>query len=153
MNYNKKINRISEITDFYLNRFGRTQIGIFQLPTADPDSPWFYIFTNTLMVTMRRKDIMPYNFWVRDENANRFILIVWGSGYFRSDLHDIAPIVNRIWSLHSHEPTGILGSFSLSVESVAEKACFYQTAANLLSSVNVTGSNWHQRTFGGSVLR
>lgn len=151
MNFDEKMNRIVSITDFYLYRFGRTQIGIFQLTASLPET--FSIFINTLMVTLRRNDIMPYNFWVRDFEANQFLLILWGNGYFRTDLRDITPTVNRIWALHSSVSASILGSFSLSVESADEKACFYQTAANLLSSANATGRNWHQRTFGGSVLR
>ena len=62
MTVDDKMNRISAITDFYLNRFGRTQIGIFHLPTKDPNPHWFLSFINTLMVTLRRKNFMPCNF-------------------------------------------------------------------------------------------
>lgn len=152
MKIDERISRIAAITDFYLSRFGRAQIGIYQLPTFDPNPPWFYIFTNTLMVTMSRGNIMPCNFWIRDVNANRFILILWGSGYFRSDLRDIAPVVQHFWAFHSPEPATVIGSFPLSTESTAEEQFRFRNAISDLIQVLPSGG-WHQRTFGGSRLR
>ena len=153
MTFEEKINRISEITDFYLSRFGRTQIGIFHLPTTDPNPGWFQVFTNTLMVTLRRGNIMPYNFWVRDVNGNRFILILWGSGYFRNDLRDIASVVERVWAFHSVEPAVTLGSFSLSTESSHEERSRFIRTASKLVQASLSPGLWHQRTLGGSRIR
>ena len=155
MNSDERMNRIISITDFYLYRFGRTQIGIFQLATAEPNPSWFFAFINTLMVTLRRRNVMPYNFWVRDESGGRFILILWGSGYFRNDLSDIAPIVERFWALHSPEPVVVLGSFSLSsAESSSEELLrFNQTAQELIGCAKQASAFRHQRSFGGSLIR
>ena len=155
MKIDERMSRITAITDFYLSRFGRAQIGIYQLPITDPNPPWFYIFTNTLMVTMRRKNFMPYIFWFRDFPGNRFILLIWASGYFRSDLQDITPVVERAWSSHSPMPISILGSFPLSMESSAEdRTRFDQTVSELvLVQFPVSSGVWYQHTFGGSRIR
>ena len=152
MTFEEKINRIFEITDFYLSRFGRTQIGIFHLPTVDSNPCWFLTFINTLMVTLRRKNYMPYNFWIRDADSSRFILILWVSGYFRSDLSDLAPVVQRFWAFHSHEPATACGSFSLSAESIMKEQLLFRNAIGELIQVSSSGG-WHQRSFGGSRLR
>ena len=156
MKIDERMSRITAITDFYLSRFGRAQIGIYQLPITDPNPPWFYIFTNTLMVTMRRKNFMPYIFWFRDFLGNRFILLIWASGYFRSDLRDITPVVERAWSVHSPTPPiSVLGSFPLSMESSAEdRTRFDQTVSELvLVQFPVSFGVWYQHTFGGSRIR
>ena len=96
---------------------------------------------------------MPYNFWIRDVQANRFILILWGSGYFRNNLNDIARIVERAWSFRAPDPAVTLGSFSLSTESPAEdRLRFTQTVEEVIQSSASTGL-WHQRSFGGSQIR
>ena len=155
MEIDEKMSRILAITDFYLSRFGRTQVGIFQLPTSDPNPSWFYIFINTLMSALRRNNYMPYNFWIRDIPGERFILILWVNGYFRTNLQEITPFVERAWAVHSPGPVSILGSFPFSMESTAEdKNSFRQTAAALIQpSGTVVASGWHQRTFGGSQIR
>ena len=104
MEIDERMSRILAITDFYLSRFGRTQIGIFQLPTSDPNPSWFYIFINTLMSALRRNNYMPYNFWIRDIPGERFILILWVNGYFRTNLQEITPFVKRAWGVHSPGP-------------------------------------------------
>ena len=154
MKIDERISRIAAITDFYLSRFGRTQIGIYQLPTSDPNPPWFYIFTNTLMVTMRRRNFMPYIFWFRDFLGNRFILILWVNGYFRTDLQDVTPVVERAWSSHSPTPAiSILGSFPLSMESTANRIQFDQAVGELVQCPLSPGVCLHQHTFGSSRLR
>lgn len=152
MTFEEKINRIFEITDFYLSRFWRTQIGIFNLPTTAPNPYWFLSFINTLMVTLRRKNFMPYNFWIRDTDSSRFILILWVSGYFRTDLSDLAPVVQRFWAFHSPEPATAIGCFPLSLESTVEEQLQFRNAIGELIQVSPSGG-WHQHSFGGSQLR
>ena len=154
MKIDERISRIAAITDFYLSRFGRTQIGIYQLPITDPNPPWFYIFTNTLMVTMRRKNFMPYIFWFRDFPGNRFILILWVNGYFRTGLQDVTPVVERAWSSHSPMPISILGSFPVTMESTAaDRVRFDQAVEDLVQIPLFPGVYLHQHTFGGSRIR
>lgn len=153
MKIDERISRIAAITDFYLSRFGRAQVGIYQLPTPDPNPPWFYIFTNTLMVTMRRRNFMPYIFWFRDFPGNRFILLVWVSGYFRTDLQDVTPVVERAWSSHSPMPISILGSFPLSMESTAGDRVRFDRAVEDLVQWPLPPVCLHQHTFGGSRIR
>ena len=155
MEIDERMNRILAITDFYLSRFGRTQVGIFQLPTSDPNPSWFYIFINTLMSALRRNNYMPYNFWIRDIPGERFILILWVNGYFRTNLQEITPFVERAWGVHSPGSVSVIGSFPFSMESTAEdKNSFRQTVASLIQpSGTVIAPARHQRTFGGSQIR
>ena len=47
-----------EITNRYLERFGRALIGIYYLPPLAEN--WkFTVFINSLQVTLRRMDLMP----------------------------------------------------------------------------------------------
>ena len=155
METDERIKRILATTDFYLSRFGLTQVGIFQLPTTDLDSSWYYVFINTLMVTLRRWNFMPYYFWIRDIPGNRYILFLWVNGYFRVDISEITPIVERVWKVHSPNPVSALGSFALSMESTAEdKARFLQTANSVITQSGTFFSpSWHRHTFGGSQIR
>ena len=123
--------------------------------TSDPNPSWFYIFINTLMSALRRNNYMPYNFWIRDIPGERFILILWVNGYFRTNLKEITPFVERAWGVHSPGSVSILGSFPFSLESTAEdKNSFGQTVASLIQpSGTVVAPAWHQRTFGGSQIR
>lgn len=146
-----EMNRIAGITEFYLSRFGKAQTGIFDLPLAASTFVRFQTFTNTLMVTLRRRDLMPYHFWHRD--ANRLLLFLWTNGYFRTDLRDVVPVLERIWAFHSPAPVTILGNFSLSAESPAETTRFLQTAEAWLQVADHAGGAWHQRTFGGFLTR
>ena len=151
METDQRMSRISATTDFYLSRFGRTQIGIFQLPVSEQNPSWFYIFINSLMTSLRRNNFMPYNFWFRDISSSRIILIIWVSGYFRNDLREIFPLVKHFWDFHSSDSVSILGSFSISTESATEvQRHFYLTLDALLQTSRNTVSFWHQRTFGGS---
>ena len=149
----EKANRISRITDFYLCRLGRAQIGIFNLPTAEPNPLWFPVFINTLMVTLRRRNIMPYFFWVHDLTAKRYVLVLWGSGYFRNDCLDIARIVEHVWAFHSPEPAVLLRSFSLSTESTVEDRLLFTRIASDLVPLPPSPELWHKHTFGNSQIR
>ena len=147
-----EMNRIAGITEFYLSRFGKAQTGIFDLPLAASTFVRFQTFTNTLMVTLRRKDLMPYHFWSR--GANRLILFLWTNGYFRTDLRDVAPVLEHVWAFHSPVPVTVLGNFSLSAEAPAETTRFLQSADAWLQVIDHGGNAaWHRRTFGGSLTR
>ena len=75
-----------EITDRYLERFGRVLIGIYYLPPLTEN--WkFTVFINSLLVTLRRLDLMPCYSWNIEANGGHY-LILWLNGYFRNDLSD-----------------------------------------------------------------
>ena len=53
----QKINRIMQMTDSYLDRFGKVLIGIYYLPPMAEN--WrFMRFINSLSITLRRLDLM-----------------------------------------------------------------------------------------------
>ena len=133
-----KMDRIMEITDRYLERFGKVLIGIYYLPALAKN--WkFAVFINSLLVTLRRMDLMPCYTWFMDTNGGH-CLILWLNGYFRNDLSDITPVVFRLWQLQSLLPLTIVDCISL----VAENSEYGKIR------LSQPVANWHQRTFGMS---
>ena len=146
-----KIDRIMEITNRYLERFGRALIGIYYLPPLAEN--WkFTVFINSLLVTLRRMDLMPGYCWFVDANEGHY-LILWLNGYFRSDLTDVNPVINRLWQIQSSLPLTVIDSIPLSADNPEYgksrlKQFFYSPGLN-----QTVTANWHQRTFGMSRLR
>ena len=146
-----KSERTLKITDFYLERYGKVLIGIYYLPSATEN--WiFMVFINSLMITLRRMDLVPHYTWFMDANAGHYF-ILWLNGYFRNDLSDITAVVNRLWMNHSASQLTVIDCFSVSIENheygVGRLRQFvYSAALNLPIT-----TNWHQRTFGTSRLR
>ena len=145
-----KIDRIMEITDRYLERFGRVLIGIYYLPPL-AENVVFPVFINSLLVTLRRLDLMPYYSWNMDASGGHY-LILWLNGYFRSDLSDVTPTINRLWQIQSSLPLSIIDSILLNVEN---PEYFKNRLRQFLYSPGLNQPitlNWHQRTFGTSRL-
>ena len=146
-----KIDRIMEITNRYLERFGRALIGIYYLPLLTEN--WkFTVFINSLQVTLRRMDLMPEYCWFVDANEGHY-LILWLNGYFRNDLSGINPTINRLWQIHSALPINIIDCVVISSEAPEYgKSLLSQFLYSHGLSHPIT-ANWHQRTFGTSRLR
>ena len=68
------------------------------------------MFINTLLVTLRRLDLMPAYTWFMDAAGGHY-LILWLNGYFRNDLSDIAPAVNRLWIILSASQLTVIDFF------------------------------------------
>ena len=145
-----KIDRIMEITNRYLERFGKALIGIYYLPPLAKN--WkFTVFINSLQVTLCRMDLMPGYCWFVAANEGHY-LILWLNGYFRNDLSDVTPVVFRLWQLQSLLPLTIVDCISL----VAENSEYGKIRlSQFLNSPGLSQpvANWHQRTFGMSRLR
>ena len=109
-----KIDRIMEITDRYLERFGKVLIGIYYLPPL-AENGMFPVFINSLLVTLRRLDLMPCYTWNIDANGGHY-LILWLNGYFRNDLSDVTPTSNRLWQIQSSLPLTVIDSIPLSAD-------------------------------------
>ena len=86
------------ITEQYLERFGRVRVGVYRVSTSRQEP--FSSFLNSLMITLRRKDLMPCYAWFSTAVPETRYLILWCNGYFKSDLSDITPIVGRLGTLH-----------------------------------------------------
>ena len=90
------------MTDRYLERYGKALIGGYYLPPMTEN--WkFPVFMNSLLITLRRMDLAPGYTWFMDANEGHY-LILWLNGYFRNDLSEITPVVNRLWKIHSYTP-------------------------------------------------
>ena len=146
-----KIDRVMEISDWYLERFGKVLIGIYYLPPLAEN--WkFSVFINSLQVTLRRMDLMPGYCWFVDANEGHY-LILWLNGYFRNDLSDVTPIINRLWQIYSALPINIIDCIAISSEAPEYgKSLLSQFLYSHGLSHPIT-ANWHQRTFGTSRLR
>ena len=140
-----------EITDRYLERFGKALIGIYYLPPLAEN--WkFTVFINSLLVTLRRMDLMPGYTWFMDANGGHY-LILWLNGYFRNDLSDVTLVVFRLWQLQNTLPLTVIDSIPLSADNSEYgknqlRQFLYSHGLNQLVT-----ANWHQRTFGMSRLR
>ena len=138
------------MTDRYLERYGRALMGIYYLPPMTEN--WkFPVFMNSLLVTLRRMDLMPGYTWFMDANEGHY-LILWLNGYFRNDLSGINPTINRLWQIHSALPINIIDCIAVSSE-VPEygksRLSLFLYSHGLSQPVT---SNRHQRTWGCSRL-
>ena len=146
-----KIDRITEITDRYLERFGKVLIGIYYLPPL-AENGMFPVFINSLLVTLRRLDFMPYYSWNIDANGGHY-LILWLNGYFRNDLSDVTPTINRLWQIQSSLPLSVIDSILLNAENPEygkNRLMQFIYSHRLNQPITL---NWHQRTFGMSRMR
>ena len=145
-----KIDRVMESTDRYLERYGRSLIGIYYLPPMT--EYWtFPMFMNSLLITLRRQDLLPQYFWYLDVHNGRY-LVLWMNGYFRNDVSEITSVIARLWQLHKSTPVTEVGYILLTVENVE---CGKARLRQLLYSPGFTHqvtANYHQRTFGSSRL-
>ena len=145
-----KLDIVECMTDRYLERYGRALIGIYYLPPMTGN--WkFSVFINSLLITLRRLDQVPAYSWFTDAQAGRY-LILWLNGYFRNDLSEINPVINRLWQIHSALPINIIDCFPVSSETLEYgknrlSTCLYSHGFNHPFAVNR-----HQRTFGCSRL-
>lgn len=145
-----KMDKIMAATDHYLERFGKALIGIYYLPSLTEN--WkFTVFMNSLLVTLRRLDLMPSYIWFMDADEGRYLLL-WLNGYFRNDLSEITPVINRLWKIHSYTPIRGIDCIAAAPENRL------QVHARLSQFLYSSGlnreviGNWHQRTYGNSRL-
>ena len=140
-----------EITDRYLERFGKILIGIYYLPPL-AENEMFSVFINSLLVTLRRLDLMPCYTWFMDTNGGHY-LILWLNGYFRNDLSDVTPTINRLWQIQSSLPLSVIDSILLNAENPEygkNRLMQFIYSHRLNQPITL---NWHQRTFGMSRMR
>ena len=90
----QKIERIMQMTDGYLERFGKVLIVIYYLPPMTEN--WrFMRFINSLSITLRRLNLMPEYSWFMTADGGHYLVLL--NGYFRNDLSEITPVINRLW--------------------------------------------------------
>ena len=146
-----KIDRIMEITDRYLERFGKVLIGIYYLPPS-AENGMFPVFINSLLVTLRRMDLMLGYTWFMNANEGHY-LILWLNGYFRNDLSDVTPTINRLWQIQSSLPLSVIDSVLLNVENPEYGKSRLRQFLHSPGLNQPITLNWHQRTFGMSRMR
>ena len=66
-------------------------------------------------MTLRRLDLMPAYTWFMDAAGGHYLILLL-NGYFRNDLSDIAPAVNRLWMIHAASQLTVIDFFSVSTE-------------------------------------
>ena len=139
--------RVDAITDQYLERFGRVRVGIYCL-TISQDKP-FTSFLNSLLVSLRRMDLMPCYTWFSTAAQDARYLIIWCNGYFRTDLSDVNQVIFRMGELHS------LRSLYLSDSMIGDVSCRegIKTRLNNLIAWNFSPlMQFHKKSFGMSAL-
>ena len=146
-----KSDTVSLMMDRYLERYGKALIGVYYLPPL-ADNWKFTVFMNSLLITLRRLDLMPCYTWNMDASGGHY-LIIWLNGYFRSDLSDVTPTINRLWQIQSSLPLSVIDSILLNVENPEygkNRLMQFIYSHRLNQPITL---NWHQRTFGMSRLR
>ena len=145
-----KSNTVECMTDRYLERYGRSLIGIYYLPSMTEH--WkFPMFMNSLLITLRRLNLLPQYFWCLDVHNGRY-LVLWMNGYFRNDVSEITSVIARLWQLHNSTVATKVGSILLTAENTEYgKARLRQLLYSSGFTHQVT-ANYHQRTFGSSRL-
>ena len=145
-----KMDKIMAATDHYLERFGKALIGIYYLPPL-ADNWKFTVFMNSLLVTLRRLDLMPSYTWFMDAAGGHYLML-WLNGYFRNDLSEITPVVNRLWKIHSCTPIRWIDCIAAAPENRLQ---VHARLSQFLYSSGLNRAvigNWHQRTYGNSRL-
>ena len=139
--------KVDAITEQYLERFGRVRVGIYHLTTSQNEP--FSSFLNSLMITLRRRDLMPCYAWFSTAIPETRYLIIWCNGYFKTDLSDVNQIIFNMGELHS------LRSLYLSDSMIGDVSSRegIKTRLNNLITWNFSPIyQFHQRSFGMSVL-
>ena len=138
--------RTSTITRQYLERFGRVRVGVYHLVISQKEP--FSSFLNSLMITLRRKDLLPCYAWFSTALPNSRYLILWCNGYFKTDMSDVFHTVQHIGSfhqLHNLCEVDCLTGDAFAIEHI-------NTRLNNLIALNYVPANqFHQRSFGTSV--
>ena len=144
----QKIERIMQMTDNYLERYGKVWIVIYYLPPITEN--WrFMVFINSLSITLRRMDLMPEYSWFMTTDGGHYLVLLL-NGYFRNDLSEVTPNVYRLWQRHSLLPLSIISCITLSTTNFdCEKVKLKQTLYSLGLNQAIS-QNYHQRTFGSS---
>ena len=147
----QKIERIMQMTDGYLERFGRVLIGIYYLPPVT-ENLRFMRFINSLSITLRRMDLMPEYYWFMTADGGHYLVLLL-NGYFRNDLSEITPIINRLWQIQNTNSLTAVNCISLTIENHNYEKFRLQQFLYSYGLNQTIPQNYHQRTFGSSRFR
>ena len=147
----QKIERIMQMTDGYLERFGRVLIGIYYLPSMAEN--WrFMRFINSLSITLRRLDLIPEYSWFMTADGGHYLVLLL-NGYFRNDLSEITPVINRLWQIQSINSLTAVNCILLTTENQNYEKFHLQQFLYSCGLNQLLSQNYHQRTFGTSRFR
>ena len=133
------------ITEQYLERYGRVRVGVYYiiLPRREELSK----FLNSLLITLRRMDLLPCYAWFSTSAPNTRYLILWCNGYFNADFSDITMTARRIGKYHCLRSLGEITCYNCDASMVK----FINTQLNNLIKWNyVPTSQFHQHSCGTS---
>ena len=140
----QKIERIMQMMDGYLERFGRVLIGIYYLPPMDENR-----FINSLSITLRRLDLMPEYYWFMPADGGHYLVLLL-NGYFRNDLSEVTPVIDRLWQNQSINSLTAVNCISLTTENQNYEKFRLQQFLYSCGLNQTLSQNYHQRTFGMS---
>ena len=144
----QKLERIMQMTDGYLERLGKVLIGIYYLPPMYEN--WrFMRFINSLSITLRRLDLMPEYYWFMTADGGHYLVLLL-NGYFRNDLSEITPVINRLWQIQSTNSLIAVNCISLTTENQNYEKFRLQQFLYSCGLNQTLPQNYHQRTFGTS---
>lgn len=144
----QKIDRIMQMTNVYLERFGKVLIGIYYLPPM-AENGRFMVFINSLSVTLRRMDLMPEYSWFMTADGGHYLVLLI-NGYFRNDLSEVTPVINRLWQNQNTTPLTTINYILLTTENQNYEKFHLQQFLYSYGLNQMISQNYHQRTFGSS---
>ena len=144
----QKIDRIMQMTDNYLERYGKALIGIYYLPPITEN--WrFMVFINSLSITLRRMDLMPEYSWFMTADGGHYLVLLL-NGYFRNDLSEITSVLNRLWQNQNTNSLTAVNCIPISTENQNYEKFRLQQFLYSCGLNQTLPQNYHQRTFGMS---
>ena len=149
LNIEKVAERIRELTNGYLIRFGQMVIGLYRFSDAAKISDWT-TYLSVVKITLDREGQRPAHLWVR--NGNDCLLLLCVNGYFRTDLNDVTDIMRRLWILRATYDTMpvLIQEWKTNSANAEEVICgIYQTLGKYTFG---HGHGYRKHWFGSSVI-
>ena len=149
LNIEKVAERIRELTNGYLIRFGQMVIGLYRFSDAAKISDWT-TYLSVVKITLDREGQRPAHLWVR--NGNDCLLLLCVNGYFRTDLNDVTDIMRRLWILRATYDTMpvLIQEWKTNSANSEEVICgIYQTLGKYTFE---HGHGYRKHWFGSSVI-
>ena len=139
--------KVNTITEQYLERFGKARVAVYHLVIFQQEP--FSSFLNALMITLRRKDLMPCYTWFSTTVPNTRYLFLWCNGYFKTNLSDITPIVGNLATLHWFKSFCEFDCLAGDMSSIRD---INARLNNLITWYYSPKKQFHQRSFGTSAM-
>ena len=95
-----QLEKISNLLERYLAKWGKAMIGLYSFPSPENYSD-FTRFLTTFIYALKRAGCDPEYAWSYDSCRGCFNMILIVSACFRNDMNDITDSAQRLWTPYS----------------------------------------------------